>query len=213
MSAWKDFIWLPQITKQKENEKKDEVAIEMSELVVYCRPLSKEKDCFGTPFRQHCWRHVNPHTILRTASNVSLFVITAFYTYVCIHHGSNTQTQQVYKQAWAYTQTHAHTCTHKNVYTDTHFWLVHCLFSDTYTYKEIRSFAENKAPVMRGKAKEFLKYNRKALSRVYPKGQRMDSSNYDPYPLWLCGSHMVALNFQTGGKPRLGGNSSKHDQD
>ncbi len=43
-------------------------------------------------------------------------------------------------------------------------------------------------------------YNRKALSRVYPKGQRVDSSNYDPYPLWMCGCHMVALNFQTAGE-------------
>ncbi|KAJ8335542.1 hypothetical protein SKAU_G00388840 [Synaphobranchus kaupii] len=105
------------ITKQKENEKKDEVAIEMSEMVVYCTPRSKDKDCF-----------------------------------------------------------------------------------DTYTYREIRSFVENKAPVMRGRAQDFLRYNRKALSRVYPKGQRVDSSNYDPYPLWLCGCHMVALNFQTGDK-------------
>jgi len=43
-------------------------------------------------------------------------------------------------------------------------------------------------------------YNRKSLSRIYPKGQRVDSSNYDPYPLWMLGCHMVALNFQTAGK-------------
>lgn len=55
---------------------------------------------------------------------------------------------------------------------------------------------ENKTPE---KTKEFLQYNRKALSRVYPKGQRMESSNYDPYPLWAVGCHMVALNFQTAG--------------
>uniref|UniRef100_A0A6Q2WRI6 Phosphoinositide phospholipase C n=1 Tax=Esox lucius TaxID=8010 RepID=A0A6Q2WRI6_ESOLU len=53
--------------------------------------------------------------------------------------------------------------------------------------------AKNKTP-------QFLKYNRKALSRIYPKGQRVDSSNYDPYPLWACGCHMVALNFQTADK-------------
>ncbi|XP_031419015.1 1-phosphatidylinositol 4,5-bisphosphate phosphodiesterase gamma-2-like [Clupea harengus] len=28
----------------------------------------------------------------------------------------------------------------------------------------------------------------------------MDSSNYDPYPLWLFGCHMVSLNFQTADK-------------
>uniref|UniRef100_A0A9R1SF29 1-phosphatidylinositol 4,5-bisphosphate phosphodiesterase gamma n=2 Tax=Cyprinus carpio TaxID=7962 RepID=A0A9R1SF29_CYPCA len=70
---------------------------------------------------------------------------------------------------------------------------------DNYTYKEVRSFVENKIP-SRNKSTQFMLYNRKALSRVYPKGQRVDSSNYDPYPLWMCGCHMVALNFQTADK-------------
>ena len=39
------------------------------------------------------------------------------------------------------------------------------------------------------------------LSRVYPKGSRVDSSNYDPQPMWNAGSQMVALNFQTADKP------------
>lgn len=71
--------------------------------------------------------------------------------------------------------------------------------SDSYTYKEIRSFVENKTPG-KSRTKDFLLYNRKALSRVYPKGQRVESSNYDPYPLWAAGCHMVALNYQTAGK-------------
>uniref|UniRef100_A0AAY4DMQ5 Phosphoinositide phospholipase C n=1 Tax=Denticeps clupeoides TaxID=299321 RepID=A0AAY4DMQ5_9TELE len=103
-----------QIKQQREKETKDEVAMEMSELVVYCQPRSKDKD-------------------------------------------------------------------------------------DKYEFTEIRSFVENKVPA-KHKAKEFLWYNRKALSRIYPKGQRVDSSNYDPYPLWACGCHMVALNFQTADK-------------
>lgn len=63
-----------------------------------------------------------------------------------------------------------------------------------YCYKEIRSFVENKTPA-KNRTPDFLRYNRKALSRIYPKGQRVDSSNYDPYPPWACGCHMVALNF------------------
>uniref|UniRef100_A0A4W4FF80 1-phosphatidylinositol 4,5-bisphosphate phosphodiesterase gamma n=1 Tax=Electrophorus electricus TaxID=8005 RepID=A0A4W4FF80_ELEEL len=70
---------------------------------------------------------------------------------------------------------------------------------DNYGYKEVRSFVENKVP-SKSKSIEFLRYNRKALSRIYPKGQRVDSSNYDPYPLWICGCHMVSLNFQTPDK-------------
>uniref|UniRef100_A0A8C2WT92 Phosphoinositide phospholipase C n=1 Tax=Cyclopterus lumpus TaxID=8103 RepID=A0A8C2WT92_CYCLU len=71
--------------------------------------------------------------------------------------------------------------------------------ADSYSYKEIRSFVENKMPG-KSRTKDFLQYNRKSLSRIYPKGQRMESSNYDPYPLWAIGSHMVALNFQTADK-------------
>ncbi|XP_038149889.1 1-phosphatidylinositol 4,5-bisphosphate phosphodiesterase gamma-2 [Cyprinodon tularosa] len=102
-----------EMRQQEEVEKKAEVAMEMSDLVVYCQPRSKEKDRF-----------------------------------------------------------------------------------DSYNYKEIRSFVENKIPA-KHRTKEFLKYNRKALTRVYPKGQRVESSNYDPYPLWAVGCHMVALNYQT----------------
>uniref|UniRef100_A0A8C2JJA4 Phosphoinositide phospholipase C n=1 Tax=Cyprinus carpio TaxID=7962 RepID=A0A8C2JJA4_CYPCA len=108
--------FLSQKQKQREVESRDEVASEMSEVVVYCQPRSKDKDRF-----------------------------------------------------------------------------------DNYTYKEVRSFVENKIP-SRNKSTQFMLYNRKALSRVYPKGQRVDSSNYDPYPLWMCGCHMVALNFQTADK-------------
>uniref|UniRef100_A0A671URN9 Phosphoinositide phospholipase C n=1 Tax=Sparus aurata TaxID=8175 RepID=A0A671URN9_SPAAU len=75
-----------------------------------------------------------------------------------------------------------------------------CSFSpDSYSYKEVRSFVENKIPG-KSRTKDFLQYNRKALSRIYPKGQRVESSNYDPYPLWAVGCHMVALNYQTADK-------------
>ncbi|KAM9854414.1 1-phosphatidylinositol 4,5-bisphosphate phosphodiesterase gamma-2 [Aulostomus maculatus] len=70
---------------------------------------------------------------------------------------------------------------------------------DSYSYKEIRSFVENKIPG-KSRTKDFLLYNRKSLSRIYPKGQRVESSNYDPCPLWAVGCHMVALNFQTPDK-------------
>ena len=65
------------------------------------------------------------------------------------------------------------------------------------THKEVRSFGENKVPFQ---TPGFLQYNRTGLSRIYPKGERVDSSNYDPYPMWAAGCHMVALNFQTAGE-------------
>ena len=42
------------------------------------------------------------------------------------------------------------------------------------------------------------KHNRTHLSRIYPKGLRVDSSNYAPAPAWCAGSQLVALNYQTG---------------
>lgn len=70
-------------------------------------------------------------------------------------------------------------------------------------YRDMSSFPETKAEkfATRSKGKRFLQYNRRQLSRVYPRGQRLDSSNYDPLPIWLCGSQLVALNFQTPDKP------------
>uniref|UniRef100_A0AAQ4P7M5 Phosphoinositide phospholipase C n=1 Tax=Gasterosteus aculeatus aculeatus TaxID=481459 RepID=A0AAQ4P7M5_GASAC len=40
-------------------------------------------------------------------------------------------------------------------------------------------------------------YNKRQMSRIYPKGTRMDSSNYSPRPFWNVGCQMVALNYQT----------------
>uniref|UniRef100_A0A8D2Q4B4 1-phosphatidylinositol 4,5-bisphosphate phosphodiesterase gamma n=1 Tax=Varanus komodoensis TaxID=61221 RepID=A0A8D2Q4B4_VARKO len=75
--------------------------------------------------------------------------------------------------------------------------------TDRACYRDMSSFPETKAEkyVNKIKGKKFLQYNRLQLSRIYPKGQRLDSSNYDPLPMWICGSQLVALNFQTPDKP------------
>lgn len=65
---------------------------------------------------------------------------------------------------------------------------------------EISSFAEEKAQnLIRDYAKEFVAYNQRQLSRIYPRGTRFDSSNYNPYQFWPAGCQMVALNYQTLG--------------
>jgi phosphatidylinositol phospholipase C, delta len=43
----------------------------------------------------------------------------------------------------------------------------------------------------------FTLQNSRMLARTYPLGARIDSSNYDPMPLWRLGCQMVALNWQT----------------
>ena len=50
------------------------------------------------------------------------------------------------------------------------------------------SFGEKKAfKLCREMPLEFIEYTRKHMARTYPAGGRVDSSNYDPSPLWCCG--------------------------
>jgi len=62
---------------------------------------------------------------------------------------------------------------------------------------EMSSFEETKAlGFCSNQPDQFLTYNKTNLSRIYPKGTRLFSSNLDPLPMWAIGSQMVALNFQ-----------------
>ncbi|RWS29944.1 1-phosphatidylinositol 4:5-bisphosphate phosphodiesterase-like protein, partial [Leptotrombidium deliense] len=64
------------------------------------------------------------------------------------------------------------------------------------------SFAETAAlGYLKSQAIEFVNYNKRQLSRIYPKGTRADSSNYLPQIFWNAGCQMVALNFQTSDLP------------
>lgn len=62
------------------------------------------------------------------------------------------------------------------------------------------SFDESKArkicsnPVMREK---WIEFNNSHLSRVYPSGKRVDSSNFSPITGWSAGCQLMAINFQT----------------
>lgn len=63
---------------------------------------------------------------------------------------------------------------------------------------EMSSFVETKGmDALKSFPIEFVEYNKNQLSRIYPKGTRVDSSNYMPQLFWNVGCQMVALNFQT----------------
>uniref|UniRef100_A0A8C6TVC6 Phosphoinositide phospholipase C n=1 Tax=Neogobius melanostomus TaxID=47308 RepID=A0A8C6TVC6_9GOBI len=63
---------------------------------------------------------------------------------------------------------------------------------------QMSSFVETKALEQLTKSPvEFVEYNKSQLSRIYPKGTRVDSSNYNPQLFWNAGCQLVALNFQT----------------
>ncbi|XP_048416744.1 inactive phospholipase C-like protein 2 [Stegostoma tigrinum] len=46
---------------------------------------------------------------------------------------------------------------------------------------------------------DFVIYNKKFLSRVYPSPMRIDASNMNPQDFWKCGCQIVAMNYQTPG--------------
>ncbi|XP_076340209.1 small wing phospholipase C gamma 1 isoform X2 [Tachypleus tridentatus] len=66
-------------------------------------------------------------------------------------------------------------------------------------FTEMSSFPETKVEkwLAPNNCRFFLRYHENQFSRVYPKGGRIDSSNYDPVRLWNAGCQMVALNYQT----------------
>lgn len=63
---------------------------------------------------------------------------------------------------------------------------------------EVSSFAETQATsLLKERPIDFVSFNKRQFTRVYPKGTRVDSSNYIPQVFWNAGCQMVALNFQT----------------
>ncbi|XP_055032457.1 1-phosphatidylinositol 4,5-bisphosphate phosphodiesterase delta-3-A isoform X2 [Misgurnus anguillicaudatus] len=63
---------------------------------------------------------------------------------------------------------------------------------------EMSSFSESDAlKHIKESGKLFVRHNSMQLSRIYPSGQRVQSSNYNPQEMWNAGCHIVALNFQT----------------
>ncbi|XP_065098695.1 1-phosphatidylinositol 4,5-bisphosphate phosphodiesterase delta-3-A [Paramisgurnus dabryanus] len=66
---------------------------------------------------------------------------------------------------------------------------------------EMSSFSESDAlKHIKESGKLFVRHNSMQLSRIYPSGQRVQSSNYNPQDMWNAGCHIVALNFQTQGE-------------
>ncbi|XP_055079056.1 1-phosphatidylinositol 4,5-bisphosphate phosphodiesterase eta-2a [Periophthalmus magnuspinnatus] len=66
---------------------------------------------------------------------------------------------------------------------------------------QVSSLSETKAhQVMQQKPIEFIHFNQRQLSRIYPSSYRIDSSNFNPQPFWNAGCQLVALNYQSEGR-------------
>jgi len=67
---------------------------------------------------------------------------------------------------------------------------------------EIFSFVETKSiKFAKHHPKEYIEFNSTVMTRTYPAGSRVDSSNYDPSIHWAYGCQVVALNYQTYDRP------------
>ncbi|WVR05835.1 hypothetical protein IAU60_002861 [Kwoniella sp. DSM 27419] len=67
-----------------------------------------------------------------------------------------------------------------------------------YTFREQFSVSEKTANrIVRENQADWIKHNFSHISRVYPRGTRLTSSNYDPTVAWSAGCQLVALNWQT----------------
>ncbi|XP_053872465.1 1-phosphatidylinositol 4,5-bisphosphate phosphodiesterase zeta-1 [Malaclemys terrapin pileata] len=67
-------------------------------------------------------------------------------------------------------------------------------------FYEMNSIGETKArKLAKQTANEFVLHTARFITRIYPKGTRATSSNYNPQEFWNVGCQMVALNFQTPG--------------
>ncbi|CAG5124299.1 unnamed protein product, partial [Candidula unifasciata] len=63
---------------------------------------------------------------------------------------------------------------------------------------EITSFVETQGTsLLKEFPVDFVNYNKRQMSRIYPRGTRVDSSNFMPQVFWNAGCQLVALNFQT----------------
>uniref|UniRef100_A0AAY4BL27 Phosphoinositide phospholipase C n=1 Tax=Denticeps clupeoides TaxID=299321 RepID=A0AAY4BL27_9TELE len=66
---------------------------------------------------------------------------------------------------------------------------------------QVSSLSETKAhQIMQQKPGQFVHFNQRQLSRIYPSSYRVDSSNFNPQPFWNAGCQLVALNYQSEGR-------------
>ncbi|BGP42650.1 hypothetical protein JCM10449v2_006662 [Rhodotorula kratochvilovae] len=71
---------------------------------------------------------------------------------------------------------------------------------EKYAATHVISLGESRlSKMLRDEAtrQDFVAHNRAHLTRAYPKGSRLTSSNFAPHHMWAAGVQLVALNWQT----------------
>ncbi|KAI1699752.1 phosphatidylinositol-specific phospholipase c, Y domain-containing protein [Ditylenchus destructor] len=68
--------------------------------------------------------------------------------------------------------------------------------SEMYSMSEIKAIE-----LLKEQPEAFVNHNKRQITRIYPRGSRVDSSNYMPLIFWNCGCQMAAINLQTPDLP------------
>ena len=72
---------------------------------------------------------------------------------------------------------------------------------ETYAPEHVFSLSENTAnKLLKDSMTDLIKHTQGHVVRIYPKGVRINSTNYHPHRYWSAGAQLVSLNWQTCGK-------------
>ena len=72
---------------------------------------------------------------------------------------------------------------------------------EVYAPEHLFSLSENTTNrIMKQGMLDLIKHNRTHLVRIYPKGTRIGSTNFEPHRFWSSGCQLVAINWQTFGE-------------
>lgn len=69
-----------------------------------------------------------------------------------------------------------------------------------YAPEHVFSLSETTAnKILKHGMHDLIKHTRTHVVRIYPKGWRFGSTNYEPHRYWSSGAQLVAINWQTFG--------------
>uniref|UniRef100_A0A0K0F0U0 1-phosphatidylinositol 4,5-bisphosphate phosphodiesterase n=1 Tax=Strongyloides venezuelensis TaxID=75913 RepID=A0A0K0F0U0_STRVS len=68
--------------------------------------------------------------------------------------------------------------------------------SELYSMNEVKAIE-----LLKNEGEQFVEHNKRQITRVFPKGSRIDSSNFMPLMFFCSACQMVAINFQTPDLP------------
>lgn len=72
---------------------------------------------------------------------------------------------------------------------------------EVYAPEHMFSLSESTANrILKQAMMDLIKHDRTHLVRIYPKGTRIGSTNYEPHRYWSAGAQLVAINWQTTGQ-------------